>query len=298
VVLLAGDAGVGKTRPLLALADRARRRPGPGSGRLDPDDRFDLSTAEYACGTFRARRLGPLRPLIGVTVGIEADARWRVWEEPAAVLPAVYLRMVAKAGGRAVLLPPDNGDATETVARLDGLVISGGNDVDPTLYGDEPHRRTVDVQPDRDQGELAVLRAALRRKLPVLGICRGSQLMAVAHGGSLHQHLPEVIGHDGHRPAPGRYGHHDVQITAGSRLHAVLGKEATVASYHHQGIATVGTRLNAVAWSDDGLIEAIESTDAERFLVGVLWHPEHDEDVRLFSALVEAAEGHASRRSG
>jgi putative glutamine amidotransferase len=204
---------------------------------------------------------------------------------------------MAKAGGRAVLLPPDNGDGAETVARLDGLVISGGNDIDPSAYGREPHPRTVDVRPERDQGELAVLRAALRRELPVLGVCRGSQLMAVAHGGSLHQHLPEVLGHGRHRPAPGRYGHHDVDIMQGSRLHAVLGKQATVASYHHQGIATAGARLRAVAWSDDGLIEAIESTDARRFLVGVLWHPEHDDDVRLFGALVEAAERYASHRS-
>jgi putative glutamine amidotransferase len=233
--------------------------------------------------------LGLPRPLIGVTVGIERDARWRVWREPAALLPAVYLTAIARAGGRAVLLPPDDGHAEETVAGLDGLVISGGNDIDPSMYGCKPHPKTASVQPERDHGELTVLRAALRRELPVVGICRGSQLINVAHGGSLHQHLPEVIGHDGHRPGPGRFGHHSVHMLANSRLGDVLGEEASVASYHHQGIAIIGAGLKAVAWSGDGLIEAIESTDPGCFLVGVLWHPEHDHDVRLFTALVEAA---------
>jgi len=212
-----------------------------------------------------------------------------VWEEPAALLPASYLRVIARAGARGVLLPPDDDGVEETVAVLDGLVVSGGNDLDPALYGAETHPRTGGVRPERDRAELRLLRAALDEGLPVLGTCRGAQLIAVAHGGSLHQHLPEVVGHDGHQPGPARYGHHKVQPAPDSRTGEILGGAAEVASYHHQGIATLGTGLKAVAWADDGSIEAVESTGRAGFLVGVLWHPEHDGDERLFSALVEAA---------
>ena len=228
-----------------------------------------------------------------MTVDVEPDARWGVWGEPAALLPASYLRVIARAGGRAVLLPPDPEGAGETVATLDGLLLSGGNDIDPPLYGAEPHPRTVDVRPGRDRAELALLRAALDAGLPVLGICRGVQLIAVAHGGALHQHLPEVVGHDGHRPASGRFGYHDVRTAPDSRIGAILGGGAKVASYHHQGIAEVGTGLKAVAWADDGGIEAVESSDPGRFLVGVLWHPEQDGDELLLVALVEAARPHS-----
>ena len=230
-----------------------------------------------------------MRPIIGVTAGVEPDVRWSAWREPAALLPASYLRVVARAGGRAALLPPDDG-AEETVAALDGLVVSGGNDIDPALYGAEAHPETGDVRPERDHGELALLRAALDRGLPVLGICRGAELIAVAHGGSLHQHLPEVVGHDGHRPpVPARFGYHDVRLLPGSRVAGILGGTAKVASYHHQGIAAIGNGLDAVAWADDGSIEAVESSGRGGFLVGVLWHPEQDDDERLLAALVEAA---------
>ncbi|HZD70914.1 MAG TPA: gamma-glutamyl-gamma-aminobutyrate hydrolase family protein, partial [Actinomycetes bacterium] len=130
-----------------------------------------------------------MRPIIGVTAAVEADVRWRVWEEPAALLPASYLRVVARAGGRGVLLPPDGDGAGETVAALDGLVVSGGGDIDPALYGAGSHPQTADVRPERDHAELALLQEALDKGLPVLGVCRGAQLIAVAHGGSLHQHL-------------------------------------------------------------------------------------------------------------
>ena len=239
-----------------------------------------------------------MRPIIGVTAGIEADARWRVLEEAAALLPASYPRVIARAGGRPVLLPPDEDAADETVAALDGLVLSGGNDLDPALYGAAPHPRTGGVAPERDRAELALLRAALDEGLPVLGICRGAQLIAVAAGGGLHQHLPEVVGHNGHQPAPGRYGYHEVRLGPGSRVEGILGSVAKVASHHHQGIAGVASGLAAVAWAEDGGIEAVEATARGRFLVGVLWHPEHDGDERLFAALVDAAAALRAGRSG
>jgi putative glutamine amidotransferase len=223
-----------------------------------------------------------------VTADVEPEVRWGVWGEPAALLPASYLRVVARAGGRVVPLPPDPEGAGETVGRLDGLLVSGGNDIDPALYGAKPHPGTVDVRPERDRAELALLGAALDAGLPVLGICRGAQLIAVAHGGALHQHLPEVVGHDGHRPGTARYGYHDVRVTPGSRTDAALGGSPKVASCHHQGIAAAGG-LEAVAWAEDGSIEAVESGDPGRFVVGVQWHPEQDGDERLLVALVEAA---------
>jgi putative glutamine amidotransferase len=229
------------------------------------------------------------RPVIGVTAGIEPDVRWRVWEEAAALLPASYPRVIARAGGRPVLLPPDEHGVEESVAALDGLVLSGGNDLDPTLYGQAPHPLTRGMAPERDRAELALLRVALAEGLPVLGICRGGQLIAVAAGGSLHQHLPELVGHQGHQPEPGRYGRHPVRLDRASRTGAILGPLAEVASHHHQGIASVGTGLEAVAWAEDGTIEAVEATARGRFVVGVLWHPEEDGDERPFAALVDAA---------
>ena len=245
------------------------------------------------------------RPVIGVTAGIEPDARWRVWEEAAALLPASYPRVIARAGGRAVLLPPDEDGVEETVAALDGLVLSGGNDLDPALYGQAAHPLTRGLTPERDRAELALLRAALADGLPVLGICRGSQLIAVAAGGSLHQHLPELVGHQGHQPEPGRYGRHQVRIDPASRTGAILGPLAKVASHHHQGIASVGTGLEAlgtplkaVAWAEDGTIEAVEGSARGRFLVGLLWHPEEDGDERPFASLVEAAGALRAGRAG
>jgi putative glutamine amidotransferase len=236
-------------------------------------------------------RLVLARPIIGVTTAIEQDARWRVWNEPAALLSARYLDAIACAGGRAVLLPPDEGSAEETLAVLDGLVVSGGSDISPSMYGSRPHPKTTGVRPERDHSELALVETALKLSRPVLGICRGAQLISVAHGGALHQHLSDVVGHDRHRPALGRYGYHDVRIHQGSRLGHLLGDKSRVASYHHQGIAAVGVGLEAVAWSDDGSIEAVESSDPGRFVLGVLWHPERDDDGRLFAALTEAAKG-------
>ena len=226
----------------------------------------------------------PRRPLIGVTSYVER-AHWGVWEVPAALVPHGYVQAIASHGGRALILPPDDVDA-DVLDVLDGLVFAGGADIDPSLYGAEPHERTIGLRPDRDAGELTLMRAALARDLPMLGVCRGGQLMAVAHGGALIQHLPDAVGTDDHRPDLGVYGWHRVRFAEGSMIDRVLDGELKVNSYHHQGIADAGS-LTVVGWAEDGTVEAVEDP-ARRFLLGVQWHPEATEDHRLFGALVEA----------
>lgn len=197
-----------------------------------------------------------------------------------------------------MLLPPDGRpDAADVLDRLDGLLLTGGADIDPARYGAPPHPATSGMRPERDASELTLLGAALERDVPVLGICRGMQLLAVASGGTLHQHLPEVVGHNGHRPEPGCFGEHPVRLADRSLLAGVLGARVTVRSYHHQGIANCGTATPA-GWAEDGSIEALE-LPSRRFACGVLWHPEAGTDSRLFDALVIAAqEGVADRTNG
>ncbi|MEV4542512.1 gamma-glutamyl-gamma-aminobutyrate hydrolase family protein [Micromonospora echinaurantiaca] len=225
------------------------------------------------------------RPLIGVTAYVE-PASWGVWREvPAVLVPQAYVRAVTAAGGRALVLPPDDLDA-EVVRVLDGLVLAGGADVDPGRYGQLPAPRT-ESRPGRDAGELALLDGALAAGLPVLGVCRGMQLLVVACGGTLHQHLPDLVGHEGHRPAPGVYGGHGVRFTPGSLAARVMAGVDRVDSYHHQAVADPG-RLAVTGWSDDGVVEAVE--DPERpFVLGVQWHPENGADPRPLTALVRAA---------
>ncbi|MEV1289977.1 gamma-glutamyl-gamma-aminobutyrate hydrolase family protein [Micromonospora sp. NPDC049679] len=225
-----------------------------------------------------------MRPVVGITSYVE-PASWAVWQDvPAALVPYAYVRMVTGAGARAVVLPPDDVDA-DVLRLLDGLVLAGGADVGPDLYGADPAPRT-ESRPDRDGGEMTLLRAALDADLPVLGVCRGMQLLAVAYGGHLHQHLPDVVGHSEHRPAPGRYGSHPVRFAPGSLVAEVMAGDREVNTYHHQGVADPG-RLSPTAWAGDGVIEAIEDRD-RRFVLGVQWHPEAAADVRPFAALVRA----------
>lgn len=226
------------------------------------------------------------RPLIGITCYVE-QARWGVWDVPAALLPFAYVQKVEAAGGRAVILPPSAASDDELPPRIDGLVFAGGADLDPQLYGEEPVPETSGVRPERDAGEVPLMRAALEQDLPVLGICRGMQLMAVVRDGVLVQHLPDAVGHERHRPAPGVYGLHDVRLEPGSRAHAILGDSVSVPSYHHQGLAKPGS-LTVTGWADDDTPEVVEDAD-RRFAIGVLWHPEASEDPRLFDALVAAA---------
>lgn len=233
-------------------------------------------------------RLPAVQPIIGITSYVE-QASWGVWDTKVTLVPQRYVDAVAAAGGRPVVLPPSREAVGRTLDLLDGLVLTGGSDIAPDRYGESPHPRTEAARPDRDAAELALLEGARRRNLPILGICRGLQLMVVAGGGRLIQHLPDVVEHDGHRSAPGRYGNHAVTTAGGSRLRAVLGERVVVPSYHHQGVGGLGAGCSPSAWADDGTIEAVELAD-RRFALGVLWHPEAGSDPRLFQALVTASE--------
>ena len=226
-----------------------------------------------------------MRPIIGITTYVE-PASWGVWHDlDTTLLPHAYTEAVTLAGGRAVLLPPDDMD-TDVLRVLDGLVLAGGADLAPGLYGADPEPLTV-VRPDRDAAEMLLARAALAADLPVLGVCRGMQVLTVAAGGTLHQHLPDVLGHEKHRPAPAVYGHHEARFTRGSRIAALMGDDLAINCYHHQGVADPGT-LTVTGRAEDGLPEAVEDP-AHRFVLGVQWHPEVSRDRRLFGALVNAA---------
>jgi gamma-glutamyl-gamma-aminobutyrate hydrolase PuuD len=227
-----------------------------------------------------------VRPLIGITTYRE-QARWGTWHVPAVLLPASYADAVAAAGGEPVLLPTGAVDA-DVVARLDGLVMAGGADVDPARYGRAPGPHTTVVRPGRDESELAVLQAALDRDLPLLAICRGMQLLNVALGGDLVQHLPEIENTGTHDPGAGRYQRREVRTEPGTELHRLLGPTAPVACHHHQAISRIAPELTASAWAEDGVVEAVEAV-GRRFCLGVQWHPEEGTDHRLFAAHVAAA---------
>jgi putative glutamine amidotransferase len=205
------------------------------------------------------------------------------------------VRGVERAGGRALLVPPSTDAVEETLDALDGLLFSGGADVDPDSYGADAHPETNGTRPERDAGELALLQAALARDMPVLAVCRGLQIMNVARGGDLVQHLPDTVGHEEHRAVQGVFSEHDVRIEGDSRLGSVLDGRAPVKSHHHQGVGQVGDGLREVAWADDGTIEGLEDPD-RRFALGVLWHPEAGEDARLFDALVAEAQSYRAER--
>jgi putative glutamine amidotransferase len=227
-----------------------------------------------------------MRPLIGISTYRE-QARWGAWDVPAVLLPASYPDAVFAAGGEPVLLPTGSGTA-EIVARLDGLVMAGGADVDPAHYGSTPGPHTVGLRPDRDAAELAVLQAALTRDLPLLAICRGMQLLNVTLGGTLVQHLPDVPGTGSHQEAPGVYAQREVRTEPGSALHRLLGPTASVDCHHHQSLDRIAAGLTASAWAEDGVVEAVEAA-ARPFCLAVQWHPEAGADRRLFDALVGAA---------
>lgn len=236
------------------------------------------------------------RPLVGVTTSAEDDVRWGAWRLPAALVPLAYVHAIERAGGRPLLVPPSDEAVEETLAALDGLVLSGGNDLDPASYGAEAHPATAGVAPERDRGELALLTAALERDMPVLAVCRGSQVLNVARGGDLVQHLPDALGHERHKHTPGQFADHDVRVEADSRLGRALGGvHAPVKSHHHQGYGRVGEALRPVAWADDGTVEALEDP-GRRFALGVLWHPEESEDRALFEALVDEARRYREER--
>jgi putative glutamine amidotransferase len=233
------------------------------------------------------------KPLIGITTYL-TRAAWGAWELDAALVPASYVESVVRAGGAPLLVPP-GASAEETLDAVDGLIFSGGSDLDPELYGVEAHPETNGVVRERDEFELELMRAALARDVPLLAICRGSQVLNVALGGGIEQHVPDRVGTDLHKEVPGVFSEHDVSVTPGTRLAAIVGDRAQVKSSHHQGFDGVGGGLHVTAFADDGTPEALE--DPKRgFTLGVLWHPEEGEDLALFEALVaEAAEYRANR---
>lgn len=234
------------------------------------------------------------RPVVGITTYVE-EAAWGHWRLDAALIPYMYVQMLERAGARPLLVPPTDEGVEETLDALDGLLLSGGADLDPDGYGAEAHPATSGTRPERDRAELALLEAALERDLPVLAVCRGSQILNVARGGDLVQHLPEHVGHEEHRAVPGVFSEHPVRIEDGSKLGALAGDHGPVKSHHHQGFGRVGEGLREVAWAEDGTLEALEDPE-RRFVLGVLWHPEAGEDARLFEALVAEARRYREER--
>jgi len=227
-------------------------------------------------------------PLIGISCYLE-QTRFGVWDVPSAVLPGGYLDSVVDAGGTPVVLPPVGGWEAAHLSNLDGLIIAGGADIDPSCYDADRHPETGPARPDRDESEWALINLAFKLRIPLLGVCRGMQLMNVVLGGTLHQHLPEHAGTADHLPVPGTFGRVPVTVAADSRLAEVVGPRVEVHCHHHQAIDRLGDDVRAVAWAADGTVEGIELT-GDVFAVGVQWHPEEDGmDRRLFEALVGEA---------
>lgn len=236
------------------------------------------------------------KPVVGITAYV-TEAAFGPWQLESALIPYDYVRAVEAAGGLSLIVPPSDDGVEETLDAVDGLIFSGGSDLDPELYGQEPHPETNGIVPERDSAELELLRGALDRDMPVLAICRGSQVLNIALGGDLVQHLPDEVGHNGHKETPGVFADHDVEIEPGTRLASLLGDRVPIKSHHHQGLARLGEGLRPSARDEDGWVEAVEAP-GRRFTVGVLWHPEAGEDRRLFEALVaEAGEYRSLRRS-
>lgn len=232
-------------------------------------------------------------PLIGVTSYLE-QARFGLWDVPAVVLARSYVDAVVAAGGMPVLLPPVGRWLPEHLSRVDGLVLAGGADIDPSRYGQAPHPQTGALRLERDTAEFGLFHLALEADLPVLAVCRGVQLVNIALGGTLHQHLPDVIGAESHLPQPGVFGANEVKLAPGSKVAELVGDHMTVHCHHHQAIDQLGSGLVAVGWAQDGTTEAVELPEAS-FVVGVQWHPEEDSaDVRLFEGLVQAAQRKSS----
>jgi putative glutamine amidotransferase len=242
------------------------------------------------------------RPVIGICTAL-ARANWGLWKQrEAALLAFSYIAAIQRAGGMAVMIPPDDGlehEPDEILDLLDGLILAGGNDIDPARYGADRHPETHHVVPERDRSELALATRAVERDIPLLGICRGMQLINVAFGGTLTQHLPDELGHEEHRRTPGSFdgSDHDVRLAPGSLAARAAGEELHGSkSHHHQGVATIGEGLIVTGRSTiDDLPEAIEAP-GRRFVLGVQWHPEADEQSRVVGAIVEHARRYRSAR--
>jgi len=231
---------------------------------------------------------------IGICAALER-VRWGVWDQEVAMAPRSYADAVQRAGAIALVLPPDPlaaGDPDAFLDRIDGLLVAGGADIDPSSYGaPSVHPQTKGARPERDAFEVALTRRALDREMPVLGVCRGMQILNIARGGTLHQHLPDVVGHENHRHTPGAFGDHEVRLEPGSQAaRAAGGERVWVKSHHHQGIDRVGDGLVVTGWAPvpDDLPEAVELPGRD-FALGVQWHPEEDVRDRVIGALVDAA---------
>jgi putative glutamine amidotransferase len=237
------------------------------------------------------------RPVIGICAAIET-ARWAAWEVVVNLSPRTYALAVQRAGGLALILPPDDVAAEspdELLDMIDGLILAGGSDIDPASYGAPPHPETGETWPERDRFEIALGTRALERDMPVLGVCRGMEMLNVIQGGTINQHIPDLVQNDLHRHTPGVFADHRVRLEPGSLAARVVGAELTqVKSAHHQGIEELGEGVVTSGYADDGLVEALE-LPGKTFAVGVLWHPEEDERSRVVGALVEEAR---SRRAG
>jgi putative glutamine amidotransferase len=241
------------------------------------------------------------RPVVAICTKL-TQARWSVWDRPAALVPHNYIAAAQAAGALTVLIPPDprlvqNPD--EALDLIDGLILAGGADIDPSTYGADPHPATGEAEPERDRTELALTKRAVERGIPVLGICRGMQLINIAFGGTLRQHLPDELGHEEHRRVPGSFdgADHDVHLEPGSLAALAAGEHVHgTKSHHHQGIDAVGEGLEVTGVSAlDGLPEAIEAPE-RRFVLGVQWHPEADERSRVIHAFVEQARAYRGDR--
>jgi putative glutamine amidotransferase len=246
--------------------------------------------------------MGDERPVIGICTAL-ARARWGVWERDAALLAYSYIAAIQRAGGLAVMIPPDGRFEDEPdgiLDLLDGLILAGGSDIDPSAYSAEAHPATDGTVPERDRTEIALARRAVERDMPLLGICRGMQLINVAFGGTLTQHLPDEVGHEEHRRFPGNFdgADHDVRLKAGSLAATAAGEELhATKSHHHQGVDRVGDGFEVTGHSTlDDIPEAIE-VPGRRFVLGVQWHPEADERSRVVGALVERARDYRSSRA-
>jgi putative glutamine amidotransferase len=243
-----------------------------------------------------------LEPATAPVIGLSAyavQAAWGMWTGDTVLLPRAYPDAVLGAGGIPVLLPPLPGVIEAVLSRLDGLLIAGGPDVDPARYGQQRDPKTQPPVAERDDAESALITGAVDAGLPVLGVCRGLQVLNVLRGGTLTQHLPDLVGHEQHSPPGGdTFASHPVRVAEGSRLAAALGRLELpgVPTYHHQGIARLGAGLVPSAWADDGTVEALEDPSLP-FCVGIQWHPEAGDDPALFTALVEAARQRAGSRA-
>jgi putative glutamine amidotransferase len=259
-----------------------------------------------------------MTPVIGITT-YDDIAAWQNWKARAAMLPFVYVEAVRRSGGRPVLLPPggDDDEANAAVAALDGLILTGGPDIDPARYGAARHPETQPATPARDAWDFAVAASALRLGVPLLAICRGMQVLNVCRGGTLHQHIPDMLGHVRHDGMSGEFGQHRVRVRSGSMLAEILPEQGyievpedtsdegayfNVPTHHHQAVDLLGDGLKAVAWEEDGTVEAIETGPSQLdglpgFVLGVQWHPEQGSDPRLFTALVDVASERATART-